>query len=100
VLEVSARITRMLIKGMTASEIRVLQEYRRLQSDSIPLATIKAIKHPAGGGEAPAMSLVAKGYLSPAGDNFNLTPKAKEFLAYDPKPEFEEGGGSSEEAVE
>jgi hypothetical protein len=90
----------MLIKGMTASEIRVLQEYRRVQSDSMPLATIKAIKHPADGGEAPAMSLVAKGYLSPAGDNFNLTAKAKEFLAYDPKPEFESDGGSSDEAVE
>ena len=40
----------------------------------------------------PALSLVQKGYLS-ADDtrqNFTLTPKAKEFLAYDPKPEFEE----------
>ena len=90
----------MLIKGMTAQEIRVLQEYRRVQSDSLPVATIKAIKHPAGGGDAPALSLVAKGYLSAAGDAFSLTEKAKEFLAYDPKPEFEEAGAATEEVAE
>ena len=28
----------MLIKGMTASEIRVLQEYRRMQTESMPVA--------------------------------------------------------------
>jgi hypothetical protein len=90
----------MLIKGMTPQEIRVLQEYRRVQADSMPLAVIKAVKHPTGGGEAPALSLVAKGFLTPAGDAFSLTEKAKEFLAYDPKPEFEEGGAGTEEAAE
>lgn len=94
----------MLIKGMTPQEIRVLQEFRRLQSDSMTIAAIKAIRHPTGGGEAPASALVAKGYLSSAGDAFHLTEKAKEFLAYDPKPEFEEAGaaagGEGEEAIE
>lgn len=90
----------MLIKGMTAEEIRVLQEYRRMQAEAMPMATIKAIKHPHGGGEAPALSLVAKGYLAAAGEAFNLTEKAKEFLAYDPKPEFEAPGDAKEEAAE
>jgi hypothetical protein len=90
----------MPIKGMTPQEIRVLQEYRRIQSESMPLASIKAIKHPTGGGDAPALSLVAKGYLSPAGDSYALTEKAKEFLSYDPKPEFEGAAGGADEAVE
>ena len=90
----------MLIKGMTPQEIRVLQEFRRVQSDSMQMDAIKAIKHPSGGGDAPALSLVAKGYLSAGGDAFTLTDKAKEFLAYDPKPEFEEAGAAADEPAE
>jgi hypothetical protein len=93
----------MLIKGMTPQEIRVLQEFRRMTTDSLALAVIKAIKHPSGGGEAPALSLVQKGYLihDEAGNTFTLTPKAKEFLAFDPKPEFEEAtAGGGEEPAE
>ena len=86
----------MLIKDMTAQEIRVLQEFRRLAAETMPIETIKALKHPAGGGEAPALSLVEKGFLitDAARENFTLTPKAKEFLVYDPKPEFEESGAT------
>lgn len=86
----------MLIRGMTEQEIRVLQEYRRIAADTIDVAAIKAIKHPAGGGEAPARALVAKGYLMPSADgqSFTLTDRAREFLAYEPKPEFEESGPS------
>ncbi|HKO02952.1 MAG: hypothetical protein DMF58_05595 [Acidobacteria bacterium] len=93
----------MLIKGMTPQEIRVLQEFRRVTAESLPLATIKSIKHPVGGGEAPALSLVQKGYLTTddARQGFTLTQKAKDFLAYDPKPEFEEAAaGAAEEPVE
>ena len=93
----------MLIKGMTEPEIRVLQEFRRLTADSLPLSTIKAIKHPVGGGEAPALSLVQKGFLATddTRQTFTLTSKAKDFLAYDPKPEFEEAAaGSAEETGE
>ena len=88
----------MLIKGMTPQEIRVLQEFRRVTTDSLPATAIKAIKHPAGGGDAPAISLVGKGYLTAAGESFTLTEKARQFLAYDPKPEFEEGGATEEAA--
>ena len=93
----------MLIKGMTEPEIRVLQEFRRLTTDSLPLSTIKAIKHPTDGGEAPALSLVQKGFLATddTRQSFTLTSKAKDFLAYDPKPEFEEAAaGSAEETTE
>jgi hypothetical protein len=91
----------MLIKGMTEQEIRVLQEYRRLAVESLGVAAIKAIKHPFGGGEGPAFSLVDKGMLATdaARDNFALTAKAKEFLSYDPKPEFEEAGAAAAEPV-
>ncbi len=92
----------MLIKGMTAQEIRVLQEFRRVASETMPLSAIQAIKHPAGGGEAPALSLVQKGYLTTddGRQHFSLTNKAKEFLSYDPKPEFEESSASTEETTE
>ena len=84
---------------MTTQEMRVLQEYRRISAETMPLAAIQAIKHPVGGGEAPAVSLVAKGYLTAdgGGQNFALTQKAKDFLAIDVKPEVESGGG--DEAV-
>jgi hypothetical protein len=84
----------MLIKGMTEQEIRVLQEFRRMAAETLGIDAIKAIKHPAGGGEGPALSLVDKGFLTAdaARENFTLTQKAKDFLSYDPKPEFEEVG--------
>jgi hypothetical protein len=86
--------------GLTAAEIRVLQEFRRMNADTLALEAIKAIKHPAGGGEAPAVSLVAKGYLETSGaaDSFTLTPKAKELLAIDAKPEFEEPAATATSA--
>jgi hypothetical protein len=89
----------MLIKGMTPQEIRVLQEFRRMTTETMAQAAIKAIKHPVGGGDAPALSLIQKGYLTAddARQNFTLTAKAKEFLAYDPKPEFEEASASASE---
>jgi hypothetical protein len=89
----------MLIKDMTAQEIRVLQEFRRLAVETMAIAVIKALKHPFGGGEAPALSLIEKGFLitDAARENFTLTPKAKEFLVYDPKPEFEESGAAAAE---
>lgn len=88
------------IKGMTFQEIRVLQEFRRVAATEMPLAAIKAIRHPAGGGEAPAFSLMAKGFLTAdeARDKFALTDKAKEFLAIDAKPEVEASGGDAAKA--
>lgn len=86
---------------MTPQEMRVLQEFRRLGAESMPLAAIKAIKHPAGGGEAPALALVEKGYLAAdeGRQNFTLTETAKAFLAIDAVPEGE-GAGAAEEAPE
>lgn len=93
----------MLIKGMTEQEIRVLQEFRRLTTESMAISAIKTIKHPTGGGETPALSLVQKGFLTTddGRQTFTLTQKAKDFLAYDPKPEFEgAAAGEAEEPAE
>ena len=70
-----------------------------MTTDSLAISAIKAIKHPVGGGEAPALSLIQKGYLTTddSRQTFTLTQKAKDFLAYDPKPEFEEAAASGAE---
>jgi hypothetical protein len=87
---------------MTEQEIRVLQEFRRMAMETLGIDAIKAIKHPAGGGEGPALSLVDKSFLTTdaARENFTLTAKAKDFLSYDPKPEFEEAGAASAVSAE
>jgi hypothetical protein len=85
---------------LTAAEIRVLQEFRRLTTDALPLETIKALKHPTGSlGEAPAASLVGKGFLTGEGDTFTVTQKARDFLAIDAKPLFEETSNSGASAA-
>lgn len=77
--------------GLTSAEIRVLQEFRRLTTETLPLETIQGIKHPEGtAGEAPAASLVRKGFLTAEGDTFTLTDPARQFLAIEAKPLFEE----------
>jgi len=89
-----------LPNGLTTQEIRVLQEFRRLNADSMTLEQIRAIKHPAGGGEAPAVSLVDKGWLETSGnrESFATTQKAKDFLVLDPVPLGEAGGEAGEAA--
>ena len=74
--------------GLTAAEIRVLQEFRRVGKSEMTLGEVTAIKHPTGGGESPAWSLVDKGFLSAdeGREKVSLTERASEFLAYDPKP--------------
>jgi hypothetical protein len=79
---------------LTTAEIRVLQEFRRLNADRLPVDTIKAIKHPSGGGETPAAGLASKGFLAADGDGFAVTEKGKSFLAIDARPMFEESTGS------
>lgn len=82
---------------LTSAEIRVLQEYRRLNAESLPLERIKELKHPSGGGEAPAKGLSQKGFLL-SGENgeLQLSQKAKDFLAIDARPAIEESGGNEE----
>ena len=87
--------------GLTSEEIRVLQEFRRLNSDTLPLDTIKAIKHPLGAvGEKPAASLVTKGFLTAEGDTFTVTAPAKDFLSIDAKPLVEETSDAAASAAE
>jgi hypothetical protein len=86
--------------GLTSEEIRVLQEFRRLNTDTLPLATIKAIKHPVGAvGEKPAVTLVAKGFLTAAEESYTVTPAAKDFLALDAKPLVEETSDAAASAA-
>lgn len=87
---------------LTIQAIRVLQEYKRLNAESLPLATIKGIRHPSGGGEAPAVELVGKGYLEPddAKENFALTQKGKDFLAIQAAPEGESPVSEDDTPVE
>jgi hypothetical protein len=92
-------VTIILPNGLTSAEIRVLQEFRRLGNDRMTGSAVAAIKHPAHGGEAPAHSLVTKGFLTGDPDGFTLTEQGKSFLVYDPKPEFE-GGGTDAAAAE
>lgn len=82
--------------GLNSQEIRVLQEFRRLNAETLTVDQIKAIKHPAGGGEQPATSLVSKGFLASDDSGFSLTQPAKDFLAIDAKPLVEESGEADE----
>ena len=75
---------------LTTPEIRVLQEFRRLNTETLSADVIKAIKHPAGGGDAALVSLIAKGWVHEVDGGYATTPKAKDFLALDPKPMVEE----------
>ena len=92
---------RMIIlpNGLTTQEIRVLQEFRRLNADALTVDLIKAIKHPTGGGEAPAASLVSKGYLTTTGEGFAVTQSGKDFLAIDAKPLVEETSDTAASAA-
>ncbi|HYK02355.1 MAG TPA: hypothetical protein VE974_11405 [Thermoanaerobaculia bacterium] len=85
--------------GLTPQEIRVLQEFRRLNGETLTPEQIKAIKHPAGGGETPAAGLVGKGFLTGNGDGFTLTQQAKDFLAIDARPMFEDTSGAAASAA-
>jgi len=85
--------------GLTPQEIRVLQEFRRYNVETLTTEQIKAIKHPAGGGEPPAASLVGKGFLTGNGEGFTLTQPAKDFLAIDARPMVEETSAAAASAA-
>ncbi len=85
--------------GLTSQEIRVLQEFRRLNAETLTADQIRAIKHPAGGGEAPAASLASKGFLTGGAEGFALTPQAKEFLSIEAKPMIEETSDTAASAA-
>ena len=89
-----------LPNDLTSQEIRVLQEFRRLNAETMTADQIKAIKHPVGGGEQPAAALVGKGYLTADAGGFMLTEKSRDFLAIDARPMFEESTAASAGEVE
>ena len=71
---------------LTTQELRVLQEFRRLKTESLTGPQIEAIRHPVGGGLEPAQSLARKGYAERDGEAFRLTEKGKALLAIEPVP--------------
>lgn len=71
---------------LTTQEIRVLQEFRRLKTESLTPAQIEAIRHPAGGGLEPMTGLERKGYVEAADEAYRLTEKGKALLAVEPVP--------------
>jgi hypothetical protein len=83
-----------LPNDLTTPEIRVLQEYRRLNLEAMTPEQIKAIKHPVGGGEQPAVALVGKGYLTADPAGYAMTEKGRVFISADPVPMFEEAGAA------
>lgn len=89
-----------LPNGLTPQELRVLQEFRRVEKDELNEDEINGIKHPHGGGLEPARSLLQKGWLKGAaeGAGFALTERAKALLAVKPAPAGAEAEGESSEA--
>ncbi|MEO7133400.1 MAG: hypothetical protein ABI024_04190 [Vicinamibacterales bacterium] len=72
---------------ITVDEMRVLQEYRRIATESMALEAIAAIRHPTGpGGEAAAEGLALKGYLRKEPGAYVLTARGQAFLVIDAKP--------------
>jgi hypothetical protein len=88
-----------LPNGLTPQEIRVLQEYRLRNTDTLSADAIKTIKHPAGGGEAPALSLAGKGFVAASDGGFAITQKGKDFLAIDARPMIEETSDAAASAA-
>lgn len=86
--------------GLTSSAIRVLQEFRRLNAESLPAATIQGIKHPAGGGMQPAVELAQRGYLAADGEEYRITQKGKDFLAIEAVPQVEGTSDAAASAAE
>ena len=78
----------LLPEGLSPHEIRILQEFRRLNAEALTLEQIRAIKHPVPAGDEPAWALVDRGLLqwSDGSGAMGLTPKGREFLSYNPEP--------------
>lgn len=79
---------------LSAQEIRVLQEFRRLEKGALSKEEIAAVKHPAPPMTDVASALVEKGWVQTngTGGTYELTEKAKEFLSFNPVPLYEREG--------
>lgn len=81
--------------GLSAPEIRILQEYRRAGVQTMSMTAIREIRHPSKVGDEAVKGLVTKGYLArgEGDDTFELTGNGTKFLERNPVPEFT-GAGS------
>ena len=72
---------------MSVEEMRVLQEFRRINAQTLTAEHVATIRHPTSGpGEAHGEALVRRGYLTRSDEGYTLTPRGQEFLAIDAKP--------------
>lgn len=80
--------------GLTADQIRILQEFRRRKTTSLSMDEIASIRHPVGGGPEAVEALVAKGYLRrDAAGRIEIEPKGDALTGTDrlPLPFYERG---------
>ena len=83
--------------GMSPPEIRILQEFRRLEAEDMALATIREIKHPVAVDDAAVLELEKRGMVASSedGSSFRLTESGETFLARPAEPEKDRWGKSS-----
>ncbi|MGH9459248.1 MAG: hypothetical protein ACRD2J_16555 [Thermoanaerobaculia bacterium] len=78
--------------GLSADAIRILQEFRRMGKSELGHGEIDAIRHPAGGGEAPLNMLITKEFVERSPDGtYRLTSRGETFLGVDYRPLYERG---------
>ena len=80
--------------GLSAPEIRILQEYRRAGVQTMTMAEIREIRHPSKVGDEAVDGLVTKGYVTrgEGDETFALTENGTSFLERNPVPEFADAG--------
>jgi hypothetical protein len=72
---------------MSVEEMRVLQEFRRINAQTLTAEHVATIRHPAAApGEVHGEALVRRGYLTRSDEGYTLTPAGQQFLAIDAKP--------------
>jgi hypothetical protein len=83
-----------LPEGLTADQLRILQEFRRKNSQTLTMDEIAAIRHPVGGGPDALESLIARGYARRGDDGrIEIAPKGEALTGVDhlPLPFYERG---------
>lgn len=78
--------------GLSADQIRILQEFRVRQARELTLTQIEAVRHPGGSRPDALPKLVEWGYLTQVNqDTFGLAPKGDELLSVNHQPLYERG---------
>jgi len=80
--------------GLTAPEIRILQEFRRLETKEMALDAVRQIKHPTKAPDEALDRLLDAGFLNVSEDKstYRLTETAESLLARPCEPEVDRWG--------